>query len=1028
MTNQTWLDILPVATIVASADARIVLASEKAARMFGYAGEELLQRTVPELIPELFAGAEADAWATTPVKSVIVHRKDGAEIETEIAVNHIGEGENMRACIVIRDVTEQKRAEAMARDREARLDLIFNNVTDFLVLLRVEPNGGFTTESMNRAAIAYVTRLGSDGASFVGKDFALLLAATGLSEAEIEERRRAYQNAVEARAEAHYVRQHDPWRDATEVRIYPVLGRDGRCTHILSSARIITDRMRAEAALREREERLRLVFNAHQDLQAIIRIEADGGFINEAFNQAQIDYLRQFIPDPNAFLERPREDVMRALGATEEEIERSFAMWREVAATKSARKFEVFYTQPRPEAVEAMISPILNQAGECTRLLWTAHVVTERRRAEEELRKRERDLAEAQSIGHIGSWSWEIADNRLVWSDEVYRILGFEPQEMPPEALPEFLDHVHPDDRERVEREVWLAFRERRPHDIEHRIVRRDGSVRLVHTKSVVQMDSEGKPIGVRATLHDVTEERQVAEHLRENQRILEEAQHMARVGSFYSPDAESGKVEWSAEWYRIFELDPSVGAPRIEQVLSRTHPEDREAILEEYEKVSTTECDSAAEQRLIMPDGRIKYVLVQGSTRRGPDGKLQMRGTVQDITERKIAEEERADLQERLAQAQKMESIGRLAGGVAHDFNNMLTVILGYTAMSKGPVAGDPRLSHNLTEIAKAANRAKEITEKLLGFSRQQIISPEPSNINDLIADLRDPLSRLIGEDVELVFHPGAEIWTVVVDHSQVNQILLNLVVNARDAMPNGGILTIETENVELSEEYCRRQPGTRPGPYVQLSVSDTGTGMDEQTASHIFEPFFTTKRPDKGTGLGLATVYGIARQNDGFVTVYTELGHGTTFKIYLPKIAGPAVGVPELDTVPEKIAKGQGTILLTEDDELVREMTRSALELIGYDPLVAETPRQAIEICQQKGETIRLLLTDVVMPGMNGMELRERIREINPEIRVLFMSGYTSNVIVTHGVLKKGVHFIQKPFSMEDLARRIQEVLEEE
>lgn len=371
------------------------------------------------------------------------------------------------------------------------------------------------------------------------------------------------------------------------------------------------------------------------------------------------------------------------------------------------------------------------------------------------------------------------------------------------------------------------------------------------------------------------------------------------------------------------------------------------------------------------------------------------------------------------------MESIGRLAGGVAHDFNNMLTVILGYATLCHKALAGDPKLASHMGEIVKAATRSKEIAEKLLGFSRQQIIAPVPSNLNEIIAELKEPLSRLIGEDVELIFNRRAGLWKVVVDAAQINQILLNLVVNARDAMPHGGKLRIETANVDLSEEYRRRHPETRRGRYVLLTVRDTGVGMDHDTMAHIFEPFYTTKDNGKGTGLGLATVYGIVQQNGGFITVESELQIGTVFRIYFPKMTGEELPVDANATTPATHI-GHGTILLVEDDESVREITKVTLEAMGYSVLVVDSARHAIERCAgDRGKNIRMILTDVVMPDMNGMELRDRILEINPAIRVLLMSGYTPNLIVNHGVLQKGVHFIQKPFTMEDLGRRLEEVL---
>jgi CheY-like chemotaxis protein len=364
------------------------------------------------------------------------------------------------------------------------------------------------------------------------------------------------------------------------------------------------------------------------------------------------------------------------------------------------------------------------------------------------------------------------------------------------------------------------------------------------------------------------------------------------------------------------------------------------------------------------------------------------------------------------------------LAGGVAHDFNNMLTVILGYAAMGKAELREGTPLWNYLAEIEKAGNRSKQITQQLLGFSRQQIIAPLHLNLNDLIKDLIEPLAQLIGEDIEFSFLPGQDLWTVVVDASQVNQILLNLVVNARDAMPSGGKLTIETGNATVSEEDCRTRTEALPGAFVVVAVSDTGVRMPPEVIARIFEPFFTMKGRDEGTGLGLSVVYGIVKQNGGFVNVYSEPGRGSTFRIYLPRMTGEKAKEELSVAVP--IAAGSGTVLLVEDNNLVREMVTSSLESIGYKPLVAVSPAHAIELCSSaEGSQIRIVLTDVVMPGMNGMDLRDRIRELRPEVRVLFMSGYTPNVIVKHGILEPGVHFIQKPFTIGELGKRMEEVL---
>jgi len=398
-------------------------------------------------------------------------------------------------------------------------------------------------------------------------------------------------------------------------------------------------------------------------------------------------------------------------------------------------------------------------------------------------------------------------------------------------------------------------------------------------------------------------------------------------------------------------------------------------------------------------------------------------RALVRDITEKIKAEEERAKIEQQLQQAQKMESVGRLAGGVAHDFNNMITVILGYAELIKLRLPPDSSLLKDIGEIEKAAIRSRDMTRQLLAFSRKAIIAPKNINLNSLIADTQKTILRLLGEDIDLKFYPGKDLWKIKVDPSQMEQILINLAVNARDSMPHGGKLTIETENVRLNDAYCKMHAGFIPGYYALLGVSDEGIGMDKETLQQIFEPFFTTKEMGKGTGLGLSMVYGIVQQNNGFINVYSEPGKGTTFKIYIPR-SDEEIVVQEVEEEPPAAAS-TGTILLVEDDNMVRRLTTDMLEAIGYQTVSAGSPHEAMALIEKHEGQIDLIITDVVMPGMSGKELIEKIEAVRPGMRVLYMSGYTTNVIAHRGVLDEGVNFIQKPFSIGDLARKINSIL---
>jgi len=398
--------------------------------------------------------------------------------------------------------------------------------------------------------------------------------------------------------------------------------------------------------------------------------------------------------------------------------------------------------------------------------------------------------------------------------------------------------------------------------------------------------------------------------------------------------------------------------------------------------------------------------------------------GVSEDITERKLAEEERTRLQEQLNQSQKLESIGRLAGGVAHDNNNMLTAILMHAELLRellGP--GNPALRH-IQAMEGAAERSTGLIRQLLAFSRKQIIEPKVIDLNELLAGFRASMSPLIGEDVEFVFKPAQELWKLKMDPTQVDQIVMNLVVNARDAMPTGGTLSIETSNVKIDEQYCLENPWAMPGDYVMLSVSDTGVGMSADIQKKIFDPFFTTKEVGKGTGLGLSTVFGIVKQNDGFINVYSEPRLGATFRIYLMRHEGAAAAESRPEG-PEVAHQGRGRILVVEDEEVLRGVIPHILDRLGYTFLMADTPGEAMRICHQPDVEIDVLLTDVVMPGMSGKELWEQFRVVRPDTKVIYMSGYTAEVISRQGVLDSGVHFIQKPFSTVELGKKLKSVL---
>ncbi|HEX7087016.1 MAG TPA: PAS domain S-box protein, partial [Vicinamibacterales bacterium] len=445
-----------------------------------------------------------------------------------------------------------------------------------------------------------------------------------------------------------------------------------------------------------------------------------------------------------------------------------------------------------------------------------------------------------------------------------------------------------------------------------------------------------------------------------------------------------------------------------------------RSAIAADLERIRGGEPLHGRESTWVLDDGSQKSFLWNATRLTGQTGAPQVLVIGQDITELRR-------LEHQLLLAQRMEGIGRLAGGIAHDFNNLLTAILGHAEMAQGDVGANDPARGNIAEITRAASRAADLTRQLLAFARRQIIEPRIVDLNGLVVTVDRLLRRLVGEDVELVTVLDPELWRVRIDPGQFEQVLVNLVVNARDAMPSGGTLVIETRNVHLDEEFARQHATVQPGPHVLLAVSDTGTGMDEEVLAHIFEPFFTTKEVGKGTGLGLATCYGIVKQNKGSIWVHSERGVGTTFRIYLPRAEGAAAPLDAGETrAAEQPPRGTETVLLVEDELLVRNLAADALRQHGYNVLAASTGLEALDLAMQTPKPLDVLVTDVVMPQMGGPQLAERLLAERPGIKVLFISGYSDMALMRHGRLLPGTALLQKPFTPGQLVRRVRELLD--
>jgi two-component system, cell cycle sensor histidine kinase and response regulator CckA len=631
-----------------------------------------------------------------------------------------------------------------------------------------------------------------------------------------------------------------------------------------------------------------------------------------------------------------------------------------------------------------------------------------------------RQLLEREELFHL------ISDNaadmiavvdmngRRIYNSLSYlRVLGYSPEELQASSA---FEQIHPDDRERVKKAAEDARRSGVGKTLEYRLRHKNGEWLILESTSSVIRNEKGEPEKLVIVNRDVSERKRAEEALRRSETgfksVVEDAPYgiyrVSTAGRFlqvnpalqkmlgYDSSQELSTKDLAAE---IFQHSGEYH--RLIELLGRTE-EVKDVEIEWKRKDATSITVLCSGRRVDDENGVPAYFEV----------------FAEDVTEKRV-------LEKQLRMAQKMEAIGRLSGGIAHDFNNLLGVIIGYSRVLKRELGSSNVLFEHALEIEKAGQRAASLTKQLLAFSRQQVLTPAVLNLNTLASDMEKMLPQLLGEDIEVTLILDPDLGNVKADQSQVEQVIMNLAVNARDAMPMGGKLKIETKNVQLDEAFARRHPGAKVGSYVLLSVTDTGTGMDAATLTHIFEPFFTTKERGKGTGLGLATVYGIVKQSNGYTGVDSAPGKGTAFQIYLPRHAGQAF-VEEPEHHSSDMLRGSETILLVEDSEPLRKLVKTFLDSAGYRVFSADSGESALEVSTSIGRSLDLLLTDVVMPGMNGRILAEHLLPRQPGMRVLYMSGYTDSFIAGHGVLDPGTHLLHKPFTEEVFLHKVREVLD--
>ena len=554
---------------------------------------------------------------------------------------------------------------------------------------------------------------------------------------------------------------------------------------------------------------------------------------------------------------------------------------------------------------------------------------------------------------------------------------------------------------------------------IENRMASGKGDIHWIQFANQGFFDDDGNLMEIQSVGRDITERKENELILQQTRRLLNEAQEIGNLGA-WEYDAVSRETFLTSNLYRMYGYKPEEIKDTHRFFIKHiVHPEDKTEVSDQFKKILSGKQKISMEFRAITKDGHeiiLHGVVVPELNESGE--LLRIYGVNMDITEQKKAEKQ-------FQQSQKMESIGRLAGGVAHDYNNALTAIMGYTELAMTDADPNGHLHADLNEVLKASRQAKDITRQLLAFARKQTIAPQVIDLNMNIENMSKMLRHLIGEDIDLDWFPGENLCPIKMDPSQIDQILANLCVNAKDAIDGVGKITIETDMVTLDEAYCADHAGFIPGGFVLMAISDNGCGMDKEILDNIFEPFFTTKDIDEGTGLGLSTVYGIVKQNNGFINVYSEKGSGTTITIYLPREDSKAVETQREST--EEIPQGRGeTILVVEDDISILKLTQKIFKGLGYNVLAANSPKGAIEVAKEYTNEIHLILTDVIMPEMYGDKLVKSLQPLYPDLKHIFMSGHTYNAIAHHGVLGKGVAFIQKPFSQIDLAKIVRKVLD--
>ncbi len=1000
---------------------RILEVNEAYCKMSGYCEDELLTMSIadfeyfetPKLVTEHMQKVVSTSYDRFESKH---RRKDGTTFDVEVSIQYRPEEDGQCVCF-LRDITDRKQAQEAVRKQRDHAQRILNTVQAIIVALNregrvtlINPKGcrllGYSEDEILGRHWFSEFLPQPDGMEDV-YPFFLRLVADEIEAAEY------FENPIVTRKGEF---RQIAWHNAL------MYDENGTLIGVLSAGEDITERKRAEKKQKKLEAQLSDAMNIADLGHWDYNVENDLFKFNDQFYRlfrttaeqaggylmSSAEYAKRFVHPEDRDL--VGEEIRKSVETSDPNF-------------NSRLEHRIIYTDGEVGYISVRYFIVKDDHGKTVKTYGVNQDITERKRAFDEIKKANERMQLAADAAHFGIWDFDIKENRLEWDDWMFRLYGMSRDDFSG-AYEAWQAGVHPDDLERSSKEVEQALRGEKEFDTEFRIVRPDGTIRHLIAHAVVSRDLDGTPLHMTGVNYDITQRVEAEAALRESENRFRTIFDHAAVG-VVQVDSRSGRfVKFNQKFRDITGFsDEELSALRFQDI---THPEDVASDTANLTRLVAGDIRTyALEKRYIRKDHSVVWVRVTVSPTwaagEEPGSHITI---VEDITERKSVEEVRDRLQAQLVQAQKMESVGRLAGGVAHDFNNMLGVILGSAEMALDETSpADPQYA-DLKEIHKAAKRSSDLTRQLLAFARKQTISPKVLDLNGTVEGMLKMLRRLIGEDIVLSWLPGSRLWRIKMDPSQVDQILANLCVNARDAVSGTGRVVIETKNIALEEAQCPERNGFLPGEYVLLSVSDNGCGMDRQTLAHLFEPFFTTKGIGQGTGLGLATIYGIVKQNGGYIDVESEPGRGTTFSIYFPRNISQADTPADVKT-GSPAERGHETILLVEDEAAMLNMAKTMLERLGYRVLPCRTAVEAERLAMEHAGEIDLLITDVIMPDMNGKELAERLTSRYPNMSSLFTSGYTADVIGHHGVLKEGVHFIPKPFSRKDLACKIRDAL---